>query len=108
MEQRKLPNETLIIVLGIFGFICCCFAGIGAIPAGIGYFLATKSEKIYAENPDQYDNLSQIKTGKIIALIALIISVLMLVRFIYVISTSDWDSIMEQSREMMEEWGIEE
>ena len=68
MEQRKLPNETLIIVLGIFGFICCCFAGIGAIPAGIGYFLATKSEKIYAENPDQYDNLSQIKTGKIIAI----------------------------------------
>ncbi len=108
MEQQKLPNATIIIILGVLGYLCCCFAGFGIIPAGIAFFLAMKSEKIYAEDPDLYDNMSQIKTGKIVALVALILSSLMLIRFIYVLSTGDWDSIMEQSREMMEQYGIEE
>ena len=108
MEQQKLPNATTIIILGVLGYLCCCFAGSGIIPAGIAFYLATKSEKIYEQDPDLYDNFSQIKTGKIVALIALILSSLMLIRLIYVLSTSDWDSIMEQSREMMEQYGIEE
>ncbi len=108
MEQQKLPNATMIIVLGIFGYLCCCFGGLGAIPAGIAFFKAKKSEEIYAENPELYDNISQIKTGKIVALIALILSALMMVRWIYVLTTSDWDQVMEQSREMMEQMGIEE
>lgn len=108
MVQQKLPNATTIIVLGIFGYLCCCFAGTGIIPAGIAFFMARKSEKIYAENPELYDNISQIKTGKIVALVALILSALVLIRWIYVLSTGDWDDIMEQSREMMEQMGIEE
>jgi len=108
MEQQKLPNASTIIILGIFGYLCCCFAGIGAIPSGIAFFMARKSEKIYAENPEQYDNISQIKTGKIVALIALILSVLVMIRWIYVLTTGDWDEMMEQSREMLEQMGIEE
>ncbi|RKN76766.1 MULTISPECIES: CCC motif membrane protein [Ulvibacterium] len=108
MEQQKLPNATLILVLGIFGYVCCCFAGIGIIPSAIAFIMARKSEKIYAENPELYDNISQIKTGKIVALIALILSALVAIRWIYVISTGDWDAILEQSREMMEQYGIEE
>lgn len=108
MEQQKLPNATVIIVLGILGYVCCCFAGIGIIPAGIAFYLALKSEKMYKENPEMYDNYNQIKTGKIVALVALILSALMIVRFIYVLSTNDWDAMIEQSREMMEQWGIEE
>nr|WP_298928080.1 CCC motif membrane protein [uncultured Allomuricauda sp.] len=88
MEQKKLPNGVLSIVLGILGFICCCTGIFGAISSGIGFFLATKSEKLYKENPDDYDNYSQIKTGKIISLIALILSVLMVVRWIYIISNA--------------------
>lgn len=108
MEQQKLPNATLILVLGIFGYVCCCFAGIGIIPSAIAFIMARKSEKIYAENPELYDNIGQIKTGKIVALIALILSALVAIRWIYVISTGDWDAILEQSREMMEQYGIEE
>lgn len=104
MEQQKLPNSTLILVLGIAGFVCCCVAGVGIIPSAIGFFLAIKSEKIYAENPELYDNISQIKTGKIVALIAMILSGLVLVRWIYVIATGDFDAIMEQSQEMIEQW----
>lgn len=108
MEQQKLPNGILIIVLGIFGYLCCCFAGLGVIPSAIAFYLATKSEKLYKENPELYDNYSQIKTGKIVALIALILCLLMLVRFVYVLTTSDWDVLMEQQQEIMEQWGIEQ
>lgn len=108
MEQQKLPNETAIIILGVLGYLCCCFAGLGAIPAGIAFFMARKSESLYAENPELYTNISQIKTGKIVALVALILSILVMVRWIYVFTTGDWEEAMEQSRELMEQWGIEE
>jgi hypothetical protein len=108
MEQQKLPNGVLIIILGIFGYLCCCFAGLGIIPSAIGFFLARKSEKLYQENPENYDNYGQIKSGKIISLIALILSALMVGHFIYVIATGGWDESMEQSRQLMEQWGIEQ
>lgn len=108
MEQQKLPNATLIIVLGIFGYLCCCFAGLGIIPSAIAFYLAKKSENIYRQNPELYDNYSQIKTGKIVALVALILCALMIIRFIYVLTTSDWDVLMEQQQQIMEEWGIEQ
>ncbi|CAG2535416.1 hypothetical protein MAR621_01222 [Maribacter dokdonensis] len=108
MEQQKLPNATLIFILGIAGYLCCCFAGIGIIPAGIAFFLAIKSEKIYKENPELYDNYKQIKTGKTVSLIALILCALMVIRFIYVITTSDWDAMMEQQQEILEQWGLEQ
>ncbi|NND78781.1 MAG: DUF4190 domain-containing protein [Maribacter sp.] len=108
MEQQKLPNSTLIIVLGIFGYLCCCFAGLGIIPSTIAFYLAIKSEKIFGENPELYDNIKLIKTGKIVALIAMILSAIVLIRWIYVISTGDWDAMMEQSREILEQYGIEE
>ena len=107
MEQQKLPNGTLIIVLGIFGYLCCCFAGLGIIPSGIAFYLARQSEKIYAENPELYDNQNQIKTGKTVALIAVILNILMIIRFVYVLITGDWEENMERSRELLEQWGIE-
>ncbi|BFP42623.1 hypothetical protein FGF1_34680 [Flavobacteriaceae bacterium GF1] len=105
--KEKLPNGTLIIILGILGYLCCCFLGSGIIPSAIALFLARKSEKLYSENPDLYDNFSQIKTGKIVALIAVILNVLMIIRVIYVIASGDWEENMERSREMLEQWGIE-
>lgn len=96
MEQEKLPNGTMIIVLGVLGYLCCCLAGLGIIPSAIAYFMATKAEKIYAENPDGYDNASQIKTGKIVALIAVILNVLAIINVIYSVSTTGWDNLVEQ------------
>ncbi|MEM9362749.1 MAG: CCC motif membrane protein [Bacteroidota bacterium] len=85
MEKQKLPNGVLSIVLGIFGFICCCTGIFGAIPSGVGFYLARKSEKLYRENPDGYDNYGQIKTAKIISLIGLILSLLLIIRWIFII-----------------------
>lgn len=101
MEQEKLPNATTIIVLGIFGYLCCCFAGFGVIPSGIAFLMARKSEKIYEENPELYHNISQIKTGKIVALIALILSGLVVLNFIYTVATGGWGEFNEK---FMERW----
>ena len=38
----------------------------------------------------------------------MILSGLVLIRWIYVITTGDWDAMMEQSREILEQYGIEE
>lgn len=103
MEQQKLPNGTMIIVLGIFGYLCCCFAGLGIIPSAIAFFMAKKSEKMYAENPEAYDNAGQIKTGKIVALIAVILNVLMIVRWIYVVATGGVDTIQDTWKDAMEQ-----
>ncbi|NHF61217.1 DUF4190 domain-containing protein [Flavobacteriaceae bacterium TP-CH-4] len=103
MNERQLPNGTLIIVLGIFGYLCCCFAGLGVIPSGIAFYMATKSEQLYKQNPEGYDNYSQIKTGKIVAIIALILNVLLIIRIIYVISTVGWDEMQEEFMRAYEE-----
>ena len=108
MEQQKLPNGTAIIVLSIFGYLCCCLSGLGIIPAAIAFYMANKTESLYKANPELYANGSQAKTYKILALIALILNVLMVARLIYVIANGDFEQSMEQSRELLEQWGIEQ
>jgi hypothetical protein len=57
MEKQKLPNEQAVMILGLLSFIgCCCTSGIlGVILSGIGLYLANKSEKMYKQNPEQYN-----------------------------------------------------
>lgn len=101
MEQRSLPNGVLIIVLGIFGYLCCCIVGLGIIPAAIAFYLANEAQKMYALNPETYTNINQIKTGKIIASIALILNILMILYVIYTISSVGWEA---WSDEFMRRW----
>jgi len=110
MEQQKLPNVTIVIVLSILGFVCCCFAGIpGILFGGIGLILALKDQKTYQENPDGYSNFSQLKTAKTLAIVALVLGVLYLSYSIFSISQmGGWEAYMEKTQEMMEQWGIEE
>ena len=62
MEQQKLPNATISIVLGIISFIgCCCTSGFGGVVlSGIALFLAKKDEKKYIESPESYSNYGQV------------------------------------------------
>lgn len=106
MDQQKLPNVTIVIVLSILGFLCCCFAGIpGILFGGIGLMLALKDDKKYQENPEGYSNYSQLKTAKILAIIALAIGVLYLAYTIFSISQMGGiDGYMEKVNEMMEQY----
>ena len=107
MEQQKLPNVTISIVLSILSFLCCCVsAGIGGILlSGIALFLTKKDEGLYKQNPENYSNFSTLKTAKIIAIIGLVLGVLSLIWTIYSVQNmGGWDAYMEQVQEMMEQW----
>lgn len=105
MEQQKLPNATISIVLGIISFIgCCCTSGFGGvILSGIAFFLAKKDEKKYIENPDTYSNYSQVKTAKIIAIIGLILSLIIVAIYLYLMFTGQLDEMRDTYMEMLEE-----
>jgi hypothetical protein len=111
MEQQKLPNVTIALVLGIISFLCCfCSSGIGGIiMSGIAFFLTKKDEGTYKENPENYSNFSQLKTAKTVAIIGLVLGAITLIYTIYSISQMGGiEGYMEKVREMMEQYGIEE
>lgn len=103
MEKQKL-NSTIVYVLAILGFLCCCFGGLGFIFAGIAFFMAQSKLKEAYANPENYENIEGMKTAKIIALVVLGINLLYLIMTIYRIYTTGWDVMMEQSRELMEQF----
>ncbi|MRX65700.1 CCC motif membrane protein [Maribacter luteus] len=107
MEQQKLPNVTISIVLSIVSFICCCFsAGIGGIIlSGIALLLTKKDENLYKQNPENYSNFSTLKTAKIVAIIGLVLGVISLIWTIYSVQQmGGWDAYMEQVQDMMDQW----
>jgi hypothetical protein len=65
MENQKLPNATIAIVLAILSILCCCLPyGLGSLAlGGIALYLIQKDTKLYIENPDSYSNYSQLKTA---------------------------------------------
>ena len=105
IEKQKLPNATISLILGILSYIgCCCTSGFGgAILAGIALFLVKKDEKKYAEDPELYENFGQLKTAKIVAIIGLIISIITIGVYLYFVSTGQYDEMMENYKEMLEE-----
>ncbi|MFD2561139.1 CCC motif membrane protein [Aquimarina rubra] len=75
MEKQTLPNSTLILVFGILSIVgCCCYGILGLIFAIVALVLANKATALYTENPELYEGFSNVKTGKILAIIGLILS----------------------------------
>lgn len=84
MEKQKLPNATLVLVLGIASIITCCCWGITGLVVGIiALVLAQKDLKLYFENPDLYSGYSNLNTGRILAVIGIILSTVYFVITIY-------------------------
>ncbi|CAM3551196.1 hypothetical protein FSS13T_07820 [Flavobacterium saliperosum S13] len=104
MEKQKLPNEQVVMILGILSYIgCCCTNGIlGVILSGIGLYLANKDEKLLTENPEGYLPGS-LKTWKIINLVSLIISALFVIYLVYLLATGKYEEMQSQYMEMIEE-----
>ncbi|MBQ4821244.1 CCC motif membrane protein [Aquimarina sp. MMG016] len=88
MEKQTLPNSTLILVFGILSLVgCCCSGFIGLIFAIIALVLAKKATTLYTENPELYDGYNNVKTGKILAIIGLILSSIATIYSIWVLAT---------------------
>lgn len=97
--MNKIPNSTTALVLAILAFIgCCCFTGFtGVILSGISLYLVKKGEATFAENPEAYNNYKQLKTAKVVAIVALILSAIMAAFYIILKA----QGIDEQSIQMM-------
>jgi hypothetical protein len=105
MEKQKL-NTTVVYILSIFGFLCCCIPIIGIIPSAIAFFIANGKVKEWKENPENYENGNAMNTAKIIALVVLIINALYLAWSIYsIFAIGGWEAYMEETRRRMEEMG---
>jgi len=97
--MNKIPNSTTALVLSILAYIgCCCFTGFsGILLSGISLYLIKKGEAVYAEAPEAYDNYNQLKTAKVVAIIALILSAVMAAFYIILKA----QGIDEQTIQMM-------
>ena len=84
--QQKLPNATAVLVLGIVSIITCCCYGFGVVLAIIALVLASKDLKMYRANPSLYTNYSNLNTGRILAIIGLVLSVIYIAYVIWIIS----------------------
>lgn len=103
MEKQKL-NTTVVYVLSILGFLCCCFAGFGVLPAGIAYYMANSKMKEVNADPDAFENGNAMKTAKTVALVALILNALYLIWTIYRWSTIGYEESMDIYRNMMDQF----
>ncbi|GMN09390.1 hypothetical protein MTsPCn9_01540 [Croceitalea sp. MTPC9] len=106
MEQQKLPNSTLILVFGIISIVtCCCYGIIGLIFGIIAIVLAGKATTLYKESPELYTGFSNVKTGRILAIIGIVLNILFIIYIIWIYSTFGWETMQDPDalREAMEE-----
>ncbi len=82
--QKALPNSTAILILGICSIVLCfcyfCIGFLGITCGIIALVLAKGDNKLYIENPEKYTeaSFSNLKAGKVCAIIGLCMSSLYL------------------------------
>ena len=109
MDQQKLPNVTLAIVLSCLGFVCCCIWGLPAvILSGISLIILNNDKKKYIADPEKYSNYGAFKTARIISIIVMVIGVLYMAYAIYqIVQFGGIDGMMEEACRVYEEAGID-
>ncbi|WP_438962835.1 CCC motif membrane protein [Nonlabens sp.] len=105
--MQKL-NTTLVYILSVVGFICCCFYGLGFVAALIAFLMANKELKKYAENPESYSNGPAMKTAKTVALVSLVVSGLVSAYLVYNYFTTTERERIEQGIEFYRSLGAPE
>lgn len=84
--QKKLPNSVAVLVLGICSIFPGCFcAGLIGIACGIvALVLAKKDLSLYNANPNDYalPSYTNLKAGRVCAIIGLCLSSLILLIYI--------------------------
>lgn len=105
MEKQKLPNATAVLILGILSIVGCCFYAVGIIFSIIALVMAKKDMALYASNPDGYDNYGNLKTGRILAIIGLIINLIAVISIVASIALFGWAALQDPAllQERMQE-----
>ncbi len=102
MEKQKLPNSTLILILGICSIIgCCCYSIPGLVCGIIAVVLATKATNVYKLAPENYSDYGNVKAGKIMGIIGIALSIIFFFILLWAVAFIGWDAI--QDPELMQE-----
>jgi len=102
MEKEKLPNSTLILVFGIVSIVSCCCYGLGLIFGITGLVLSKKATAQYVESPELYNGYSNVKTGRILSIIGIVLSVLYLIVVIGIYAVLGEEKLLELQQEMLQ------
>ena len=102
--QNNLPNATATLVMGIFSILgCMCYGIFGLIIGIIALVISNAAWKQGKANPDAYANFGNIKIGRLLAKIGIVLSALFMIGIIVLIvmmggieGYMDW--AQEQSR----------
>lgn len=110
MELKKLPDSTLILIFGIISIVtCCCYGIVGLIFGIVALVLANRSLKLYAENPEQYEDVQTVNIGRILAIIGIALNAIYLCMILWVKSVFGWESLfmdIENMRELIDQQTI--
>ncbi len=102
MEQQKLPNVNIVIVMGIASIVLCwCYGILGLILAVVGLILANKATSTYKNNPELYSDYGTLKIGKVLLIVGIILNILFILFVIWIISIVGWENL--QNQELMQE-----
>lgn len=102
MEKQTLPNSTLILIFGIISIVTCCCGGIiGLIFGIVALYLSKQAKEEYMAQPELYTGYSNVKTGRILAIIGIVLSAIYLVMNIIFVAIYGWDGFQEMSEQWM-------
>jgi hypothetical protein len=99
--KPNIPNSGAILTLGILSLvtILCCGACVSPILAIIALALFPSAKNKYLQNPDFYseNSYSNIKTGKILAIVGLCISLFFIILLAIVESFTESTEIIKET-----------
>jgi len=105
MNNEKLPHSQSALIFGIFSIVtaCCCWGIVGLIFGLIGLSNANKAIALHNENPDIYSGINNANTGRITSIIGIVVGLLYLIWLIYLISTGEFNVMIEQYQQIFDD-----
>jgi membrane glycosyltransferase len=97
MEKQKLTNATPVLILGIISILTSCCYGIGLILGIVSLVIAKKDIQLFKEKPELFSNYSSLQTGRILAIIGIILSALMILLIISMISIFGFEGMQNEA-----------
>ena len=109
MQKQKLPNSNAVLILGILSILtCCCWGIVGLILGIVALVVAKKDLALYAENAEVYEGYSNINTGRILAIIGIILSAIYFIFNIYLYAVVGEKGMEDFRQNLMEKLKYEQ
>jgi F0F1-type ATP synthase membrane subunit c/vacuolar-type H+-ATPase subunit K len=105
IQRQQLPNSKLILIFGILSILgCLCYGIVGAIFGIIALVMAKKATDIYSADPSIYSGFQNVKIGRILAIIGLVLSFIFLISLgVAIFSYGGLEGFELHLRELQEE-----